>query len=185
MFQIHIPAREWIDENTMEFKSFKGQTIQLEHSLVSMSKWEAIWHIPFLSKEKKTEDQIKSYIKCMTITQNVSDETYNNLSKENVQEIQEYIDDPHTATRFNQHGSGKYAKTSSEQLTSELIYYYMTELNIPFECQRWNLNRLMTLIHICAIKKDPKGRKKMPTKDVYAQNAKLNAARRAAMGSKG
>ena len=37
----------------------------------------------------------------MTITQNVDDRTYKTLTKENIQTVTEYIEDPRTATWFN------------------------------------------------------------------------------------
>lgn len=184
MLILTIPSVETIDEDTSEIRQMPGATIQLEHSLVSVSKWESKWHVPFLAKEPKTAEQIKSYIQCMTITQNVNPEVYKNLTKENVKEIQDYIEDSHSATTFS-NIAGKGGARRKEVMTSELIYYYMAALNIPFECQKWNFNRLMNLLHIAAIKQDPKGGKKMSTKDIYNQNSRLNAARRAALGTKG
>lgn len=185
MLTLTIPSIEIIDEDTSEIRTINGATIQLEHSLVSVSKWESKWHVPFLAKEKKTSEQLRSYVQCMTITQNVNPAIYNNLSEENVKEIQAYIDDPHSATKFSNFAPKGSGRGKREVMTSELIYYYMSALNIPFECQKWNFNRLMNLLHIASLKQDPKGGKKMSRKEIYAQNSRLNEARRAALGTKG
>ena len=179
MLTITIPARELFDDRTNEFVYTKDQTLQLEHSLVSISKWESKWHKPFLTKETKTEEEMRDYIRCMTITQNVDPSVYLGLSRNNLVQIKQYIDDTMTATTFND----KNKKQSRQVITSELIYYWMVSLNIPFECQKWHLNRLLTLIHICDIKNTPA--KKMSRRDVMSRNASLNAARRAKLGTRG
>ncbi|MGB4293547.1 MAG: hypothetical protein WBJ37_11785, partial [Bacteroidales bacterium] len=148
MLQITIPAVELWDERKQEFVTTKEQTLQLEHSLVSISKWESKWCKPFLSKQEKTSEETLDYIKCMTITQNVDPEVYNYLTNKNIEEINNYINAPMTATYFSDE---KTSKTSREQVTAELIYYWMIALNIPFECQKWHLNRLLTLIKVCSI----------------------------------
>lgn len=183
MLTINIPPKSVVDDEG-NITKIPGATLQLEHSLVSVSKWESKWHVPFLTKEKKSVAQIKDYIRCMTITQNVKAEVYDNIGHRQIAEIQKYIDDPHTATTFSSYSQGG-RHGGKEIMTSELIYYYMTALNIPFECQKWNFNRLMVLIKIAAIKNDPKGKKRMSNREIYSQNAALNAARRAASGSKG
>lgn len=180
MLVITIPAMEMFNEQTQEFFTLKEQTLQLEHSLVSLSKWESKWCKPFLSKDNKTTEETLDYIKCMTITQNVSPDVYNRLTKNNIQAINDYIDAPMTATTFNdqnQKGRGR------EVVTSELIYYWMIALNIPMECQKWHLNRLLTLIRVCNVKNSPP--KKMSRGDIMRRNAALNAARRKQMNSKG
>lgn len=180
MLQITIPSRELWDEKKEEFITIKEQTLQLEHSLVSVSKWEAKWQKVFLSKKEKTYEETIDYIKCMTITQNVKPEVYYYLTKENIDQIQEYITAPMTATWFSDENNGGH---SNEQVTSELIYYWMIAQNIPFECQKWHLNRLLTLIRVCSIKnKDPK---KMSRSEIMKRNAMLNAARRKQLNSKG
>ena len=164
MLRIEIKGTENWDEEKEEFVYEKGSVIALEHSLVSISKWEARWHKPFLSKEEKTTDEIIDYVKCMTITQNVSDETYYRLSEKNFKEINNYIEDSMTATWF----AGTNQSHSREQITSELIYY---------------LNRLLTLIRVCNIKNTPP--KKMSRRQLLNRNAELNASRRSIMNSKG
>lgn len=148
---------EYYDEVKNEFVYTKEQTLQLEHSLVSLSKWESKWHKPFLSPDDKSSEEVIDYVKCMTITQNVKPEVYNYLTKGNLEDINNYIDNPMTATTFN----SERKSPSREIITSEIIYYWMITLNIPFECQKWHLNRLLTLIKVCNIKSNPP--KKMGT----------------------
>lgn len=179
MLTIVIPDVELFDEEKQEFLSIKGQTLALEHSLVSVSKWESKWKKPFLGKGEKSYEELIDYIRCMTITQNVNPIVYSGITKENVNEIMRYIDDKMTATTF----SDQNQKHSREIITAEIIYYWMIELGIPFECQKWHLNRLLTLINVCSIKKSPP--KKMSRRDAMAQQSKLNAARRAKYKSRG
>lgn len=181
MLTITIPATTLWDERNEKFVKTKGQTLQLEHSLVSLSKWESKWGKAFLGKSVKTDEEILDYIKCMTITQNVDPEVYNSLTNENIQLINKYIEAPMTATRFSETKNGK---TSREVATAEVIYYWMIALNIPFECQKWHLNRLLTLIRVCSIKNAPR-RKKGSNKNAAADYAAMNAARRKKLGTRG
>lgn len=186
MLKITIPSAELFDNRTQEFIQISGATIALEHSLVSISKWEAKWKKPFLSETKKTDEEMRDYIKCMTLTQNVDPTVYYGLTKENMQAISKYIEDPMTATWFNENDIKKgrpKGPRNSEQPTSELIYYWMVAYQIPWECQKWHINRLMTLIKICSVKQEQP--KKMSKKDIYARNAAINAARRKKYGTKG
>ena len=180
MLEITIPEVEQWDEVNQEFITSKEQVLRLEHSLVSLSKWESKWNKPFLDKKEKTREETIDYIKCMTLTQNVDPNTYNLLTKENIIEINKYISSPMTATTFREDPN---KKGSREIITSEIIYYWMISLNIPFECQKWHLNRLLTLIKVCSIKQQPP--KKMSKRDVMSRNAALNAARRKQLNSKG
>ena len=180
MLEITIPATELWDEINEEFITTKEQTLRLEHSLVSLSKWESKWCKPFLSKTNKTDEEMLDYVRCMTLTQNVPYEVYRCLTDDNIHKIYEYIDAPMTATWFNDDNT---KGTSREQTTSELIYYWMIALNIPFECQKWHLNRLLTLIRVCNIKNQPP--KKMSKRDIMSRNAALNAARRNRLNTKG
>lgn len=180
MLEITIPDREYFDEIKGEFVFRKGQTLKLEHSLVSLSKWESKWHKPFLTKEEKTVEEITDYVRCMTVTPNVKEDIYTNLSRENIAEINEYIENPMTATTVRD----DYKKGSSREIvTSELIYYWMIALTIPFECQKWHLNRLLTLIKVCNVKNQPA--KKMSRREIMSRNAALNAANRKRFNSKG
>jgi hypothetical protein len=182
MLQITIPASEQWDEKKEEFVTTKEQTLKLEHSLISLSKWESKWCKPFLSNKEKSHEEILDYIKCMTLTKNIDPEVYNVLTNENIKEINDYIMAPMTATTFSENGVRK--KVNNEIFTSEVIYYAMTAYNIPFEnCEKWHLNRLITLIRVCGIKNEPS--KKMSKKSIMRQNAALNAARRKKFNTKG
>ena len=182
MLQITIPAREVAyDEVKNEFCYTKEWMLQLEHSLVSISKWESKWHKPFLDKKEKTAEEIIDYIRCMTITQNVDPEVYNNLTKDNISAIIAYIDDPMTATWFNDDENEKPVRRKI--LTNELIYYAMCSYNIPVEFQKWHLNRLLTLLRVFAIKNEPP--KKMSKSEIMRRNKSLNEARRNALGTRG
>lgn len=180
MLRITIPAVEQWDEEKQEFISTKEQTLSLEHSLVSLSKWESKWCKAFLTKQEKTFEETLDYIKFMTLTQNVDPEVYKYLTNGNIDEVNRYIEAPMTATYFSEDRNGK---TSRGQITSELIYYWMISLNIPFECQKWHLNRLLTLIKVCDIKNTPP--KKRSKKEIMSRNAALNAARRKRLNTKG
>jgi hypothetical protein len=179
MLQLVIPDVELFDGDKNEFVNIKGQTIQVEHSLVSISKWESRWNKPFLNKDNKTIRETIDYIKCMTITQNVKKEVYNNITNENIDEISKYIAAPMTATWFYDDDKTK----SKEIITSEIIYYWMITYNIPFECQKWHLNRLLTLIRVCS-KKNEKP-KKMSRSEIINRNRRLNEQRRQQLQSKG
>lgn len=180
MLQLTIPAFEQWNEHELEFVKTKEQTLQLEHSLVSLSKWESKWNIPFLSKGEKTYEQTLDYIKCMTVNANVDPNVYNGLTTEHIERINKYIESPMTATTFSEYKS---EKANREIITAELIYYWMVALNIPFECQKWHLNRLLTLIRVCNIKNAPP--KKMSKRQTASQYAQLNAARRRQFNTKG
>lgn len=180
MLQITIPKTELWDEKKQEFVYTKEQTLQLEHSLVSISKWESKWGKVFLSKEPKTDEETIDYIRCMTITQNVKPETYNYLTPENIIQIDNYIKDPMTATYFTEEGS---KGSSRKQVTNELIYHWMIELKIPMQCEKWHLNRLLTLIKVRNVELQPP--KKRNAQEIMASNAARNAQRRKRLKSKG
>lgn len=180
MLSITVPAREMWDEANEEFLYFQGQSLQLEHSLVSLSKWESKWRKPFLSDEKKSNEELIDYVRCMTLTQNVNPKVYDYLSDENISDIQHYIDAPMTATTFSIDPS---EQGGGAVVTAEIIYYWMVSFRIPFECQKWHLNRLLTLIKVCERKTRPP--KKRKQKDIFARNARLNARRRAQLKSRG
>lgn len=181
MLRITVPATEQWDEVRQEFVSVKEQTLQLEHSLVSLSKWESKWCKLFFSKEPKSAEEVTDYVRCMTINKNVDPNVYYCLSEENVDQINKYIEAPMTATTFsNQTKSGS---GNGEQISAELIYYWMIALNIPFECDKWHINRLLTLIQVCNVKNSPP--KKMSQRQLMSRNAALNAARRKRLNTKG
>lgn len=162
---------------------FNETKLQLEHSLISVKKWEQIWHKPFLNEEDKKYEEIISYIKCMTLNYNSkNDEIYNWFPKDKLEEVKKYIADPMTATWFRDDLIGAQRK-SREIVTAEIIYYWMIALNIPIEFQKWHLNQLLTLIKVVSIKNGKE--KKMDKKTAAMERAALNAKRRAKYGSKG
>ena len=179
MLQLVIPNAELYDEGKSEFINVKGQTIQVEHSLVSISKWESKWNKPFLGKAEKSIEETIDYVKCMTITQNVKPEVYNNLTNENFETISKYIAATMSATWFN----NSKEESSKEIITSELIYYWMITYNIPSEYQKWHLNRLLTLIRVCSKKNAPV--KKMSRSEIINRNRELNRQRQQQYNTKG
>lgn len=180
MLTIFIPETEQFNQKTNEFFTTKAHTLVLEHSLVSISKWESKWQKPFLTGGQKTMPETLDYIKCMTLTQNVDPNVYNVIPKTELAKIHDYVGNPMTATTFS---DTKNNGRSREVITSELIYYWMIASNIPFECQKWHINRLLTLIRVCSIKNGPQ--KKMSKAETMRSNAQLNAARRKALHSHG
>lgn len=174
MLQLEIPERELFNEETGEFINYKKESLQLEHSLVSLSKWESSWRKPFFSKEQKTTEEMIDYIKCMTITQNVKPEAYINLPSDVFKKVDDYINQPMTATWFTEDQNAP--KPNREIITAEIIYYSMIALQIPMECQKWHINRLLTLIRVCNVKSQPP--KKMGKKEAMSKRASLNQARR-------
>lgn len=180
MLRLIIPSTELFDESTETFQEIPRMELELEHSLSSLSKWEEEWEKPFLSDDEKTQEEILSYVYHMQISPGATFNQLNRLSKEHYEKINEYIAAKHTATTFNelQKKGGR-----GETVTSELIYYWMVAFNIPFECQHWNLNRLLTLVRICNIKNQPE--KKMSKHEIAARNRALNEERRAKLKTKG
>lgn len=183
MLQIEVPEIELYNAEKDEFTYIRAQKLQLEHSLMSLSKWESKWCKPFLSNDEKTIEQTIDYIRCMTIGPPASQEVYTMIAynQEVFKQIKDYIDAPMTATWFKEKEGTK--KSSREIVTAELIYYWMIALQIPFECEKWHLNKLLTLVKVCNIKNSPS--KKMPKKEVYSRNKALNEARRMKYNTKG
>ena len=175
---ITVPARELFDESTSRIFNVKETKLVLEHSLLSVSKWEAKFKKPFLvEKALDTTEKVLYYFECMTISpQNPDPNIYLCLTTENINEILKYINDPMTATWFKEDNKKK--KLNKDIMTSEVIYWEMITLNIPIEFQKWHLNRLMTLIRVCNAKNNPE---KMSKKDLAAENAAINAQRLAKM----
>lgn len=178
MLDIVIPSNEYYDESKNEFIQTKEYRLRLEHSLVSLSKWEAKWNKPFLSEDNKTIEETIDYIKCMTLTQNIDDSVYKNISDDSIEKVNDYISESMTATTIK-----KESGNSKEIVTSEIIYYWMISLNIPLECQKWHLNRLLTLINVCSIKSQPP--KKMSASEIARRNKDLNNQRRKKLNTKG
>lgn len=180
MLEIVIKPVELWDPKERKFSKTKEYKLQLEHSLISISKWEARWNKSFLKEESKTAEETIDYIKCMTLTQNVPPEAYLYLSEENLNQIVEYIKAPMTATWFSEDNNRKFNR---EIITNEVIYDWMIEFGVPFECQKWHLNRLITLIRVRAAKN--KKSKPMSEKDTLSMYREINAARRKKLNSKG
>lgn len=154
--------------------------IQLEHSLLSLSRWEEKWKVPFLVTEpEKTMEQIIDYIRFMTITKNVPDKLYSCFSQDQINSIIDYIKDSHTATWFSEQGRSGYPKGGKERIiTAEIIYYWMIVNNIPWDpAERWHLNKLLTLIRVCSIENAPK--KKQSQAEIANEYRQIKAARRA------
>lgn len=181
MLQLRVPiSPEGWDEVKQEFVEPKFKELQLEHSLVSLSKWESKWCKPFLTDKQKSAEEVLDYIKCMTITQNVDPDVYNYLTPENITAVEEYINAPMTATTISDNRNGK---KNNEIITAELIYYWMIALQIPVKFEKWHLNRLLMLIRVCNIKNEPP--KKKGARDILKSNAELNAARRKQLNTRG
>lgn len=179
MLKITIPETENWDEVNECFVYSKEQVLSLEHSLVSVYKWESKWHKPFLETKLTTEEMV-DYIRCMTLTQNVDPNAFYNIDQECIKKINDYIHDPMTATWFSEKPNNK---GSRQIVTAEIIYYWMISLQIPMECQKWHLNKLITLIRVCNEKNSPP--KKMSKREIMERNKSLNEARRKAMGQNG
>ena len=186
MLPIKIPKTEFFDESTQSFVYVKEQVLMLEHSLLSISKWESKWHKPFLGTNNKTSEETLDYIKCMTVTPNVDERVYACLTQENIESISAYINDPHTATTFYEEAKEGGSSNKTRPTTAELIYYWMVACNIPSEYQKWHLNNLLTLIRIYNEENQPKDKKKRKNpSDVVRRNHALNQARRKACHSNG
>lgn len=176
---IIVPEREFWDELTESFITVPETVLVLEHSLSSISKWEAIWHKPFLSANDKTLEETTSYVQCMTIN-DVDPSVYLALTQQNIDDVSEYITDPMTATWFSKTPKGGNKKVH----TSELLYYYMVAFHIPFECEHWHLNRLLTLIRVCD-EESSVPNKKQKRGNLSKRYAEMNYKRQKAKASKG
>jgi hypothetical protein len=178
VLKLVIPERRFLNEKTNEFITVPERTLRLEHSLVSLSKWEEKWHKPFLSCDKD-EAMSRDYIRCMCLDDEVPGYIFETMSDETIEQIVKYIDDPHTATTLPKNTGG----SSGPAVTAEIIYWWMIALNVPAQYETWHLGRLLTLINVCSIKSKPG--KKMSRSDIYSRNKALNAARRAKYGVPG
>lgn len=180
MLRIIIEGNENFDESTQTFEALNDVVLELEHSLISLSKWESIYQKPFLSSAEKSPEEIFGYLNAMIITPNVDPDVLYSASQDTIDMIQKYIDSSQSATTF---GMMPERRGPGEIITSELIYYWMVAFNIPFECETWHLNRLFALIRICNIKQSKP--QKMSRREIAARNQELNAKRRAELNTKG
>ena len=180
MLRITVPGIELYDEVREEFTNAEGFVLELEHSLVSLSKWESLYEKPFLSKENHTDQEVIDYIRAMILNDDYPEEVIGRLSKENFEQVNAYIDAKMTATWF---AENKNEPKSREIITAELIYYWMIKLNIPIEFERWHLNRLFTLIRVFNLKEGKQ--RKMSRSEILARNRELNAQRKAQLGTSG
>lgn len=182
MLPIFIPATEAWDSKRRVFINHDAITLQLEHSLVSLSKWESKWNKPFLAKGEKTDEETLDYIRCMMVTENVPQWAYDHIATDGqiIEQIRTYINAPMTATTFSKDNS---TKVNREVITSEIIYYWMISFNIPVEFQHWHLNRLITLIRVCGAKSAKP--QKTSRKDIMSRNAALNEARKKQLNTRG
>lgn len=180
MLTISIPLSESFDEAKNEFVVSEGFVLELEHSLASLSRWESKFEKPFLGKGEKTTEEVKWYVRAMTLTADVPSDMYERLSPDNMEQINNYINAKMTATTIREIGP---QRPSFEIITAEIIYYWMVSLQIPFECENWHLNRLITLVRVCNEKNKPA--KKMNRRDAAARQRELNSQRRAQLGTRG
>lgn len=184
MLTIYIPEKEYWDDKNSEFVTIRAQTLQLEHSLISISKWEAKHKKSFLKNlADLTYEESIDYIKCMTISKGVPENCYIGIDNTIMRQVNAYIEDSMTATSFYQNPDDSHSKVGGDTVTSELIYYWMITFNIPVEFERWHLNRLLTLIRVCILKNQPS--KKMSKSQIAKRNASLNAQRKARLGTRG
>jgi hypothetical protein len=181
MLRLSVPGSEFFDDSTSEFITTEPLELELEHCLAAVSKWESKFETPFLSAKEQTHPETLAYVKCMILDPKFDFDAPFELSPENLDIVNTYINSKQTATTF----AKEHTQTSrtSEIVTSELIYYWMVSFNIPFECEYWNLNRLLALVKICSIKNSKP--KKMSRNEIAQRNRDLNEARRAAMGTSG
>lgn len=183
MLKITLPGGEYWDEVSQTFITTDPVELELEHSLLAISKWESKWKKPFLADNSKTDEETRDYIRCMCLNDDIDPLVFLRLDGETFKAITDYINDPHTATTINDRNK---SAPNRDIITSELIYYWMTASSIPFECETWNLNRLMMLIRIASIKNNPdKKANKMSNREVMAENKRLNEARKAKLKSHG
>lgn len=179
MLTITVSARELFDDKTQMFISIKEQTLYLEHSLISIRRWESTWQKPYFSKGQKTIKETYDYIRCMSVNREIDVETVMALTNTQMSEITNYINSPMTATTFSKDDT----PPSRQIMTAELIYWQMINSGIPFECQKWHINQLLTLLRVCGIKNQQP--KKMGKKATMNRNNQLNNARRAQLNTKG
>lgn len=186
MLKLTIPKQEIYDEATATFYSIEEQTLQFEHSLYAISRWESKWHVPFLDGKEKNMAQIIDYVRCMCLDESVNPITFKGLTRKNIKTVEEYIANPMTATWIRDDKkiqNGHKVTSKGKAMTAELLYFYMSQAQIPYECQYWHINRLVMLLRVSGEELKPK--KKMSKRSILEQQRALNQARKAKTGSKG
>ncbi len=173
VLDLFVPGKEFWNSELQEFIYTKDITLHLKHSLVSLTRWEQHYKRRFLDDGPKNEEEYRFYIQCMTLNKDVDPLVYTVLQEDDMKKVTDYLHDSMTATTLPKQNNNR---TNSEKLSSELIYYYMSALNIPFECEKWFLNNLITLISIASIKNNPQEKKSKPS---WSSIRALNAARNA------
>lgn len=161
MFVINL-GDELFDEETNTFLHPVGKKLHLEHSLLSISKWEAEWEIPFLNTDK-TSEQSLSYIKCCVLDDDFDELLLNTLSDKNILDFNAYLSKGMTAKKIIDLRSSLSQKRKSRRpasqkaLTSEDIYYSMIQFHVWKECEEWPLQRLLSLLQLCSLKSNSTG----------------------------
>lgn len=178
MLEIELEELEAWDDKKQEFVVLKNEVVCLEHSLKSISEWEAKWKVPFLDTTPRTKQMILDYVSCMVVSE-VPKGFLERLKTRDFSRIQEYIDDSRTASWISSEDN----TNDGSKVTSELIYYWMVTAGIPFSAEEWHLNRLMMLIKIYGEKNKPE--KKRSREDILERNRELNEKRRREMGTNG
>lgn len=182
MLTIIVSGNELFDERTQEFVNTEDVVLHLEHSLISLSKWESKHNKPFLGPEKKVQEDVIEYIKAMVLDDNVPDDVFNRLGNDNINAISEYISSTQSATTFVETPQQK-SRARSEIITAELIYFWMVSYNVPWECETWHLNKLFALLKVCNIKNSKE--KPMSPSEIAKRNRDLNAERKQKLGTSG
>lgn len=185
MITITVPKREVFDSRTgIFYRVEKETTLQLEHSLISLQKWESKWHKPFLYvKGERTTDEMVDYIRCMCLTPNVKEDVFYCIPADQIDKVSEYIKDPMTATWFREDKKKGPISKKREIITAEIIYYWMISLNIPSEYRKWHLNQLLTLIRVINVKNTPP--KKKSRRELLEEQMKINEENKKRFNTKG
>lgn len=173
VLDLYVPGKEFWNSELQEFIYTKDITLHLKHSLISLTRWEQHYKRRFLDDGPKNEEEYRFYIQCMTLNKDVDPLIYTVLQEDDIKKVTDYLHDSMTATTLPKQND---KSNKGERLSSELIYYYMSALNIPFECEKWFLNNLIILISIASIKNNPQEKKSKPS---WSSIRALNAARNA------
>lgn len=182
MLEIIVPEQEFFDNSTQRFIKFGEVTLVLEHSLMSLARWESKWHKAFFSMREKTDEETRDYVRCMTLNKKVPDDVYYRLTDENISEINRYIEDPMSALKFyDGNGSGQ----SRELMTAETFYYWMFQQNVPLECEKWHLKRLISLLRYSSNKSNPKKNKNRSPQEIAERNARICEENRKRFNTRG